>query len=186
METRQVVDKSLLDCMCYSDEGKFDGLRGCVADLVTESYRVLKPGGVAVFATKQGREILGKNLPCGGALWERWCGLDWEVTIQPIYAPYAEGIQSVNHDTVAVGSLDDLDEGHHGYSTFYICTARKDADAGEFIPVDYERRGEGVEEQGQGCGDVMRAGGGGATRVRHAVAGAVQADPWVGLRWWCG
>ena len=44
----QIVDKSLLDCMTYCDEEDF----GCIPKFLQECFRVLKPGGLLVVATK--------------------------------------------------------------------------------------------------------------------------------------
>ena len=50
----QVVDKSLIDCMCYCKEPEWEG---CVGRYITECYRVLKPGGVALFATDRTQSL---------------------------------------------------------------------------------------------------------------------------------
>merc|ERR1711963_553735 len=46
----QIVDKSLVDCMCHCDEPEF---KGCIGRLLQECFRILKPSGVMVVATRQ-------------------------------------------------------------------------------------------------------------------------------------
>jgi len=80
----QIVDKSLLDCLCHCDDPEFEG---CVNDFVRECHRVLRPGGVAIFATKQSQDELERHMPCAGKLECRWCELDWTITRKVVHAP---------------------------------------------------------------------------------------------------
>ena len=46
----QIIDKSLLDCMCHCEDQEFAGSPN---KYVRECFRVLRPGGVVIFVTNQ-------------------------------------------------------------------------------------------------------------------------------------
>ena len=48
---------------------------------------MLRPGGVAVFATKQAQDVLEKYFACDGPRERRWCDLDWTISRQIVFAP---------------------------------------------------------------------------------------------------
>ena len=117
----QIVDKSLLDCLCHVEDPEY---AGCVNDFVRECHRVLRPGGAAIFATKQIQDELEKHMPCAGPLESRWCELDWAITRQTVFAP--------KDDTKAVAVEDpallpvDCEE----FDTIFIFTAVKGGTGG--------------------------------------------------------
>lgn len=119
----QIVDKSLLDCMCYCFEPHFED---CITKMVKECFRVLRPGGVALFGTKKHISVFEDQV--GGAkLVEagRWCDLDWHVSTQMIFAPKDGCDGELSKHTMAVANREDIPQRPDGkgfvdYCAFYI------------------------------------------------------------------
>lgn len=136
----QIVDKSLLDCMCYVDDVELLS-EGCLGKFIRECFRVLEPGGVALFATKHhisvfAREIGGINNA------ECWCALDWNVSVKIVFVPANEEGSAIG---VAVGSRKEIPPGTN-YFAFYIYACRK------------KEAGMVVSEKGQSCREGSDAG----------------------------
>ena len=101
----QIVDKSLLDCMTYCDEEQD---RGCIPKMLRECFRVLKPGGLMVMATKQHITVLHEHI--GGVDNElRWCGLDWRVDAQQVFVPQTQ-VDGRNEPGTMVATREELPE----------------------------------------------------------------------------
>lgn len=117
-----VLDKSLLDCMTFCDPAGGSDHENCIRDLVSESCRVLRPGGVAMFLTKASADDLLEHVQDA----EKWGGLDWTVRETKIYAPWASDECKPDRDCVAVASRAELPPGR-GYSVWFlfVCTKTK-------------------------------------------------------------
>ena len=137
----QIVDKSLLDCMCHCEDKQFEG---CVNDFVRECHRVLRPGGVAIFATKETQDDLAKRMPCAGPLESRWCDLDWTIARQIVYAPKGD----MKAAAVTEASL--LPADCEVFDTIFIFTAVKGGQVGD-------SRGMGGKQE-NGRGGTLRRG----------------------------
>ena len=66
--------------MTYVEEEEY---KGCIDKMLREVHRVLRPGGKAVFTTKQHITVLAKEVG-GSENTEHWCGLDWTVQSQMV------------------------------------------------------------------------------------------------------
>ena len=119
----QIADKSLLDCMCHCDHPQF---QGCVTLFLRECHRVLRPGGVAVFATKQAQDVLEKYFACDGPREHRWCDLDWTISRQIVFAPKDDSAQSApTTKNVAVADTSLLPPGCKDFDSILVFTAVK-------------------------------------------------------------
>jgi len=124
----QVVDKSLLDCMFFCDKQEE---AGCIPAMVDEIYRVVKPGGTAVFVTKQTPDAIVEQLGGEGCSATRWRGLAWRVTEVPIYVPFADEHGLINDFCKGVLDPKDFaeDEKEFGLAIRYIYVCVKDLSA---------------------------------------------------------
>jgi len=136
----QIVDKSLLDCMCHCEDPDFED---CVGEFVCECFRVLRPGGVAIFVTKLAQAELRNFLACDGHLEDRWCDLAWTISRQEVYAPKNDRKMKFSSRVVPDKAAlpDDCDE----YDTILVFKALKwqEADSDDVIAL-------------QKCADIER------------------------------
>jgi hypothetical protein len=99
-----------------------------VNDFVSECHRVLRPGGVAILATKENQDVLEKRMPCAGPLESRWCDLDWTIARVIVCAPKGD----IKASAVTEPSL--LPADCEEFDTIFIFTAVKGAQQGNGGP----------------------------------------------------
>ena len=97
-------------------------------DFVSECHRVLRPGGVAILATKENQDVLEKRMPCAGPLESRWCNLDWTIARVIVCAPKGD----IKASAVTEPSL--LPTDCEEFDTIFIFTAVKGGQQGNGGP----------------------------------------------------
>ena len=135
---QQVLDKSLLDCMFYcSHEVQLSSVTCMVKEVQLicislrhcdrwQCFRVLAPGGLAVFVTKQSPDRITKKL--GWTQYDaHWCGLDWTVEAKPMYIPFVNECGLMSNDSLGVHDPSDLslEKRQYGCKLLYMYIAHK-------------------------------------------------------------